>query len=508
MKSTEIPPKKSLNLLDATLIVAGSMIGSGVFIVASDMGKIVGGPGWMMLLWVITGVMTIFAALSYGELAGMFPRAGGQYVYLKEAYNPLVGFLYGWSMFAVVQTGTIAAVAVAFAKYTGQIFPIFSDSNILVTIGSFHFSAAQLLGIVSIFVLTFINSRGIQYGKWILRAFTSSKLIALFGLIVLGLLVFRRPEVWDLNLAHFWDTGTYTVDKATKAVTFESLTTFGLIAAMGVGLVGSLFSSDAWNNVTFIASDIENPKRTIPRSLLLGTITVIGLYLLVNFAYLNLLPFHGSPTAETVSIQVDPHAVSQPFYGIPTPDTVARKGIMFAQNERVATAAVTEMMGGEAVIIMAILIMISTFGCNNGLILAGARVYQAMAKDGLFFGKMKENNKNGVPGNALWIQCVWASLLCLSGKYGDLLDYVVFVVMLFYILTIIGIFILRKKNPNAERPYKAFGYPVVPALYILLATAFCVDILYMKPMFSFPGLAIVLIGIPVYLFWRRKQPAI
>lgn len=474
--------KKSLNLLDATLIVSGSMIGSGIFIVAADMGRSVGGPGWMLMLWVIAGVMTIFAALSYGELAGMFPHAGGQYVYLKEAYNPLVGFLYGWSLFTVVQSGTIAAVAVAFAKYTGVLFPFFSDSHILFTIGSFKINAAQILGVFSILILTLINAQGINYGKIIVRIFTSTKLISLFGIILLGLLFYRNPNVWNLNMEHFWDFGKYAADENGN-VTFTALTTFGLITAMGVGLVGSLFSSDAWNNVTFIAAEIENPKRSIPLSLFFGTVIVIGLYLLVNVAYLNLLPFYG-----------DPNSI-----------TTIGKGIMFAEKDRVATAAVWQMFGAPAAFIMAILIMISTFGCNNGIVLSSVRVYQAMAKDGLFFQRMKENNKHGEPGYALWVQFVWASLLCFSGKYGDLLDYVIFAVMLFYILTIYGIFILRKKNPNAERPYKAFGYPIVPAIYIFMAAAFCINILYMKPENSFPGLIIVLLGVPVYYYWKKKS---
>ena len=474
--------KKHLTLFDATLIVASSMIGSGIFIVAADMGRTVGGPGWMLLLWVIAGLMTIFAALSYGELAGMFPRAGGQYVYLKEAYNPLIGFLYGWSLFTVVQSGTIAAVGVAFAKYTGVLFPFFSDSHILLTIGRFNINAAQLLGVFSILILTLINASGIHYGKIILRLFTSTKLIALFGIIVLGLFVFRNPAIWQHNLAHCWDYGKYGTDKNGN-MTFTTLSVFGLMTAMGVGLVGSLFSSDAWNNVTFIAGDIDNPKRSIPLSLFFGTVLVIGLYLLVNIAYLNLLPFYGDPQAS---------------------DAIG-KGILFAEKDRVGTAAVSQMFAGGALVIMALLIMISTFGCNNGLILSGVRVYQAMAKDGLFFSSMKENNKKGEPGYALWIQFAWASILCFSGKYGDLLDYVIFAVMLFYILTIIGIFILRKKHPDAERPYKAFGYPIVPAIYILIAIAFCVNLLYMKPETSLPGLIIVLLGVPVYYFWRKKE---
>ncbi|MFN8396562.1 MAG: amino acid permease [Bacteroidia bacterium] len=476
--------KKALNLLDATLIVAGSMIGSGIFIVSADMGRMVGGPGWMLLLWVITGIMTIFAALSYGELASMFPKAGGQYVYLKEAYSPLVGFLYGWSLFAVIQTGTIAAVAVAFAKYTGQIWPVFSEKNVLLELGSFKLTAAQLLGIFSVLVLTFINSMGINYGKIILRLFTSTKLIALFGIILLGLIIFRKPDVWNMNMQGFWDFGKFGTDENGNG-TFSALTTMGLLSAMGVGLVGSLFSSDAWNNVTFIAGDVQNPKRNIPMSLLYGTVIVIGFYLLVNVAYLNVLPFHGAPNAG---------------------DAFSR-GIMYAENDRVATAAISQMFSDNAVTIMAVLIMISTFGCNNGIVMSGARVYQAMANDGLFFGFLKRNNSKGVPGAALWLQFAWASALCLSGKYGDLLDYVIFVVVLFYILTIAGIFILRQKAPNMERPYKALGYPIVSAIYLLMALAFCVNILIMKPNYSFPGLVIVLIGIPIYFLWSRKAKA-
>lgn len=483
--------KKALNLVDATLIVAGSMIGSGIFIVSADMGRMVGGPGWMLLLWVITGVMTIFAALSYGELAGMFPKAGGQYVYLKEAYSPLVGFLYGWSLFAVIQTGTIAAVAVAFAKYTGQIWPAVSEKNVLLqfdfanlgmeNLGTFQFTAAQLLGIASVFVLTLINSMGINYGKIILRLFTSTKLVALFGIILLGLLIYRKPDVWSMNMDGFWDFGKYGTDEKGMG-TFSQLTMVGLLSAMGVGLVGSLFSSDAWNNVTFIAGDVQNPKRNIPLSLLYGTVIVIGLYLLVNVAYLNVLPFHGAPDA----------------------GDAFSKGIIYAENDRVATAAISQMFSDNAVTIMAVLIMISTFGCNNGIVMSGARVYQAMANDGLFFGFLKNNNKKGVPGAALWLQFAWASALCLSGKYGDLLDYVIFVVVLFYILTIAGIFILRQKAPNMERPYKALGYPFVPAIYLFMALAFCANILIMKPNYSLPGLVIVLIGIPIYFFWRKK----
>jgi APA family basic amino acid/polyamine antiporter len=476
-----MPEKKSLNLLDATLIVTSGMIGSGIFIVSADISRTLGGPGWLLLAWVISGVMTVCAALAYGELAGMFPQAGGQYVYLKEAFNPLVAFLYGWTLFTVVQSGTIAAVAVAFAKFTGVLVPQLGDSNILFTVGSFKITAAQLTGIGCILFITILNSRGINYGKLINRVFTSTKLIALFGLIVLGIFIFNNPTVWHQNLAHFWDFGTYNADEKGN-VTFTALTSIGLISAIGVALVGSLFSSDAWNNVTFIAGDIENPKRNIPLSLFFGTGMVTILYLLANVAYLKLLPFFGNPNAADVM----------------------GKGLQFPTHDRVGTAAATMIFGNSATIIMALLIMVSTFGCNNSIILSSVRVYQTMANDGLFFQKMKANNRHGVPGFALWVQFIWASLLCLSGKYGDLLDYIMFAVILFYILTIIGLFALRIKRPDEPRPYKAFGYPVVPIIYILFALFFCIDLLIMKPAYSYPGLMIVLLGLPVYWFWRGK----
>ncbi len=472
-------PQQKLNFLDATLIVTSGMIGSGIFIVSADMSRELGGPGWLLLAWLISGMMTVFAALSYGELAGMFPQAGGQYVYLKEAFNPLIGFLYGWSLFAVVQSGTIAAVAVGFAKFTGVLIPQLSENNILLQTGNFKISAAQLLGIFTILVMTLINARGINYGKLINRIFTSTKLIALFGLIVLGLFFFAKADVWQQNLSHFWDFGSYVAGKNGQVV-YTPLTHLGLLAAIGVALVGSLFASDAWNNVTFIAAEIDKPKRNIPLSLFTGTAIVTVLYMLANVAYLKLLPFYGNPNAN---------------------DVVGR-GLQFATNDRVATAAATMIFGNSATIIMALLIMVSTFGCCNGIVLASVRVYQAMAKDGVFFSRMKDNNRFGVPGFALWIQFIWSSLLCLSGKYGDLLDYVMFSVMLFYILTMIGLFILRKKKPDEPRPYKAFGYPVVPIIYILFAAFFCIDLLIMKPIYSYPGLIIVLLGVPIYYFWK------
>ena len=474
--------KRALNLVDATLIVTSGMIGSGIFIVSADMSRVLGGPGWLLLAWVISGLMTVFAALSYGELAGMFPQAGGQYVYLKEAFNPITGFLYGWTLFTVVQSGTIAAVAVAFAKFSGVLWPALGDGNVLLTFGGFKLTAAQLLGIFLILVLTIINARGIDYGKMINRVFTSTKLIALFGLILLGIFFFGSADVWHQNLSRFWDFGTY--HESGKDF-FTPLTQLGLISAIGVAMVGSLFSSDAWNNVTFIAGEIENPKRNIPLSLFIGTTIVTSLYVLANIAYLHLLPFYGHPEATDVT----------------------GKGLQFAVHDRVGTAAATMIFGASASIIMALLIMVSTFGCNNGIVLASVRVYQAMAKDGLFFSRMKDNNTHGVPGFALWVQFIVAAVLCLSGAYGALLDFVMFGVMLFYILTIAGLFKLRRTQPDMPRPYKAFGYPVIPAIYVVLAALFCVNLIYTKPAYAGWSLVIILVGMPVYYYWKANNKA-
>ncbi len=479
--------KRSLGLTDATMIVAGSMIGSGIFIVSADISRQVGGGGWLLLSWVIAGLMTMFAALSYGELAGMFPHAGGQYIYLRKAFNPLIGFLYGWALFIVVQSGTIAAVAVAFAKFTGVIFPLLGDNHIfyqtiLPGIGEYKLTAAQLLGVFSIFILTFLNSLGIEYGKFILRLFTSAKLIALFGLIILGIFVYNNPVVWEQNLEHFWDLQHWEKDPLSSSWLLTQIGGMALAGAIGAGLVGSLFSSDAWNNVTFIAGEIRNPKRNIPISLFAGTLIVSSIYVLANVAYLRLIPLQGIP------------------HGTDALST----GIQFAPNDRVGTVAATMMFGATGTLIMAVLIMISTFGCNNGLILASVRLYQAMARDGLFFTKMQHNNKYGVPGYALWIQFCWASVLALSGQYGTLLDYVMFAVILFYMFTIAGIFVLRKKMPDAERPYKAFGYPVVPMIYILLALFFCINLIITKPFISWTGIALVAAGIPVYYLLVKR----
>jgi basic amino acid/polyamine antiporter, APA family len=471
--------KRELGLFDSTMIVIGSMIGSGIFIVSADIARTVGSPGYLLLVWLITGVITIIAALSYGELAGMMPHAGGQYVYLREAYNPLVGFLYGWTLFAVIQTGTIAAVGVAFAKFTGVLIPWFSESHILFYLFGLKITAAQILAIVSIMVLTLVNIGGLKEGKYVQNIFTFTKAIALFGLILLGIFIGRNSSAIAANFSNFWNANwTHIVDG--KIVSFESLSGIAIFSAIGAAMVGSLFSSDAWNNITFTAGEVINPKKNIPLSLFLGTSVVTLLYIAANFSYLLVLPLNG----------------------IPDGTSAIDRGIQFATSDRVGIAAASTIFGDTAAIVMAIFIMISTFGCNNGLILAGARVYYAMAKDKLFFTKIGTLNKNSVPGLALLVQGIWASLLCLSGTYGELLEYVVFAVIIFYILTIVGIFILRKKKPNAERPYRAFGYPFLPALYIIIATAIAVDLLIYKS-YTWYGFLIVLTGVPIYFFWRK-----
>ena len=478
--------KHGLGLLDSTMIVIGSMIGSGIFIVSADIARTVGSPGMLLVVWLITGLITVIGALSYGELAGMMPHAGGQYVYLREAYNPLVGFLYGWTSFLVIQTGTIAAVAVAFARFTAVLIPGLGEQNILLEVFGLRISAAQVLAIACIALLTFVNSRGLREGKIVQNVFTIAKTVALIGLILLGIIVGRNAHAIDANLANFW-SATWTHIADGKIVSVESLSGFMLLAAIGASMVGSLFSSDAWNNITFTAGEVINPKRNIPLSLAIGTGVVTLLYLLANVAYILVLPVFGSPDAT---------------------DLLGR-GVQFASSDRVATAAVTMIFGEPAAVIMAVLIMVSTFGCNNGLILAGARVYYAMAKDGLFFKKVGTLSERSVPATALVVQGVWASLLCLSGTYGDLLDYVIFAVLIFYVLTVIGIFVLRKKRPDVERPYKAFGYPILPGLYVLCASAIAIDLLIFKTTYSGSGLAIVLLGIPVFYVWKmfsdRKQ---
>jgi APA family basic amino acid/polyamine antiporter len=467
MAETQSGFKPSLGLLDGTMIVVGSMIGSGIFIVSADITRNVGSAGWLIAVWIITGLMTLTAAVSYGELSGMFPKAGGQYVYLKEAYNPFVAFLYGWSLFSVIQTGTIAAVGVAFSKFTAYLIPWFSEDHILFSIGQLKISAAQLLAIFTILLLTWNNSRGIQGGKIIQRVFTFAKLVSLFGLIVFGLWALDS-SVWAANWSNAWEAGNLKPETITDANAWSVLphaTIGAFLGAIAAAMVGSIFSSDAWNNVTFIAGEIKNPGRNIGLSLFLGTLIVTVIYVSANVMYTGVLTLPQIATAE---------------------------------KDRVAVAASQVIFGDAGTWIVAIMIMISTFGCNNGLILAGARVYYTMAKDGLFFKQAGNLNENNVPGWALWVQFVIAALLCLSGRYGDLLDMISFVVVLFYVLTIIGIFILRKKQPNAERPYKAFGYPLLPSIYIFMGLAFCGLLLVYKPAYTWPGFIIVALGVPLY----------
>jgi APA family basic amino acid/polyamine antiporter len=460
--------KRELGLFDGTMLVVGSMIGSGIFIVSSDMVRQVGSAGWLIAIWILTGFITVIAAVSYGELSAMFPKAGGQYVYLKEAYGKLIGFLYGWSFFAVIQTGTIAAVGVAFSKFSAYLYSPLSEKNILVEVGAFQLHAAQIVSIVTIVLLTYINSRGVKNSKIMQTVLTIIKILSLLGLIIFGFALGAKAEIWNANWADAW--ATKSLMKETGS--WVSVGGMALIAAVSAALVGSIFSSDAWNGVTFIAGEIKNPKRNVGLSLFLGTLIVSVIYVLANLMYLAVVPLQDIATAE---------------------------------SDRVAVVASQNIFGGIGTLIIAVMIMISTFACNNGLIMAGARVYYTMAKDGLFFKKAAVLNESSVPSWALWAQCFWASALCLTGKYGDLLDFVVIIVLIFYILTIYGIFILRKKMPDAERPYKAFGYPFLPMLYLIIATAICVALLFTKTSTCGWGVLIMLTGIPIYYFTKSKE---
>lgn len=476
---------RGLGLLDSTMIVAGSMIGSGIFIVSADIARQVGSAGWLLSVWVITGVLTLAAALSYGELAAMMPRAGGQYVYLREAYSPFWAFLYGWTLFLVIQTGTIAAVAVAFARFLGVLVPQISEERKFFEYGRLTLSPTQLVAIAVIVFLSWTNSRGLKTGKIVQNVFTVAKIAALILLIALGLLVGRNAEAIAVNFRDFWSaTFTQPIARGANQYTTTPLEGMGLLLALGTAMVGSLFASDAWNNITFTAGEVKNPRRTLPLSLTLGVGLVSVLYVLANVSYLCVLPLRGDPNGATA----------------------LERGIQFAANDRVGTAAAEVIFGPSAAAIMAVLIMISTFGCMNGLILAGARVYYAMARDGLFFQSVGALNAHHVPANGLLVQCLWACLLAFSGTYSELLDYVIFAVLIFYILTIAGLFILRRKQPEAERPYRAFGYPWVPALYILAASFIALDLLISPKTRAntWPGLLIVLAGVPAYALWRWK----
>ncbi|MFT3822581.1 MAG: amino acid permease [Chitinophagaceae bacterium] len=452
--------KREIGFVDATLLVAGSMIGSGIFIVSADIVRHTGSAGWFIAVWIIGGIMTLIAALSYGELSAMYPKAGGQYVYLKEAYNPLVAFVYGWSLFAVIQTGTIAAVGVSFFKFLAYFFPWASEDIILFGIGSFHVSPAQLLAILLLVLLTYINTKGVKAGKIIQAVFTSTKLLSIGGLILFGF-IYMNHDVWSQNWSAAWDFKKLSANGSTAGYT--GIAAFG--GALASALVGAIMSYEAWNNVTFVAGEIKNPKRNIGLSLLAGTVMVTLIYVLLNLMFTAVLPLQ---------------AIASP------------------EKDRVGIAASHAIFGAGGTAVIALLIMVATFGCNNGLILSGARVYYSMANDGLFFKKAATLNKRSVPQFALWLQCAMASLLCLSGRYGDLLDMITFIAVLFYVLTIAGIFILRVKQPSLKRSYKAPGYPVLPALYIVLGSAFCILLIVYKPYFTWPGLIIALAGVPLY----------
>jgi APA family basic amino acid/polyamine antiporter len=451
------------------------MIGSGIFIVSADIARNLGSQGWLLVVWAITGVMTVMAALSYGELASMFPHAGGVYVYLREAFSPLFGFLYGWTLFMVIQCGTIAAIAVAFAKYSGVLFPVVSPENILVRIGGFHINTTQLVAVAIIIFLSWINTRGIREGKLIQNIFTYSKVIILLAFIGIGVYIASQAEFSVFQSSDFWRASKATDGNA------EPLHGFGLLAAISVAMVGSIFAADAWYNTTYNADEAINPKKTIPRSLFVGTLVVSVIYLLVNIVYVMALPVKGVPDGAGV----------------------VERGIQFASEERVATAVIFGIIGKNAEILVALLVMVSTFGCNNGIILSGARVFYAMAKDKLFFRKTGELSGKGVPAFSLFIQATWSILLVFSGTYSDLLDFMTFAALLFYVLTILAIFVLRKKQPDLERPYKAFGYPVLPIIYIGLCLIIIFFLLIYKPLFTWPGLIIVLSGFPVFYLWRK-----
>jgi amino acid transporter len=583
--------QKRLGLFDATMLVAGSMIGSGIFIVSAEIARDVGSSGWLLAVWLVTGVMTVIGALSYAELAAMMPHAGGQYIYLREAYSPLWGFLYGWTLFLVIQTGTIAAVGVAFAKFLGAIVPpLGTDPKagawVLLDLPHFQITAGQCVGVAVVLLLTAVNCLGVREGKWVQNLFTVAKTLALILLIVLGLSVARNPQVIAENLRDWW-SGIYGTG---KFMDLSKLVPFGGLAALmiaGGAMVGSLFSSDAWNNVTFTAGEVINTRRNLPLSLALGTGMVTLLYLLANVAYLCDLPLQGDePLARKLKAEIDVRTAQADELAaegrllevqaarlnaeaenrkataaqlkargaadqgedsleivvagleqdakMKTAEAASRKnkacdrateaevlrastkqwaeeqyfraaprlGISHARDDRVGTAVMELVSPGFGVQAMALAIMISTFGCANGLILMGARLYYAMAKDGLFFQSVGRLNRFGVPAVGLILQAVWASLLTFSGKYGDLLNFVIFAALLFYVLTVVGLFVLRRKRPDADRPYKAVGYPVLPAIYVVLCALIMVDLLVVSPAYTWPGLIIVLTGVPAYFLWR------
>ncbi len=491
---------KGLGLTSATMLVMGSMIGSGIFIVSAEIAREVNSPALLIGAWVVTGFLTIIAALSYGELAAMMPRAGGQYVYLREALGPLWGFLYGWTLFLVIQTGTIAAVGVAFGKFLGVFVPSVSSSNWILhfwkvppihvgpmVLGNMDvgLNTQNLVAILVVVALSVINIFGVKTGALIQNVFTFAKVSALLGLALLGLFIGRNAQALAANFdGNFWHNAGLSAQHVVQVGVGGPMVMVGTLTILAVAQVGSLFAADAWNNVTFTAGEVKNPSRNLPLSLALGTGVVIALYIACNFVYLSVLPLDGMANGATI----------------------LERGIKYATEDRVGTAVMTQMFGATGGLLMAAAIMLSSFGCNNGLILAGARVYYAMAKDGLFFRSVaKLHPTYKTPSVSLMVQMVWTCVLCVSGSYGQLLDYIIFAVLVFYILTILGLFVLRRTHPNAERPYRAIGYPVLPALYIVMALFIDVVLLRYKPQYTWPGLIIVLLGIPVYYLWARHS---
>jgi APA family basic amino acid/polyamine antiporter len=534
--------RQRLGLFDSTMLVAGSMIGSGIFIVSVYIAQDVGSAGWLLLVWVLTGVMTIAGALSYAELAAMMPNAGGQYVYLREAHGPLWGFLYGWTAFLVIQTGFIAAVSVAFAKFLGVLVPALGTETVLWEVGKetvnvnfqiyipwmgepltffkregYAITAGQLVAVAVIVVLTWINCRGLEAGKLVQNVFTVAKTLGLLLLIVLGLTVAANPAALELNLANLWG-GITTTTQYAQVSRFMPVEAVAVVMVLSGAMIGALFSSDCWNNVTFTAGEVRNPRRNLPLSLALGTVLVISLYLLANLAYLAALPVRGAPdldrevrTLERLAEGLqrkgrpqDAQAVLEEKKAVLKRATTFERGITHAREDRVGTAVLEQASPQVGVPLMAVAIMISTFGCVNGLVLMGARLYYAMARDGLFFRSVGRLNANHVPAFGLVLQGAWAIVLVFSGSYSELLDYIIWAALFFYVLTVTGLFVLRRTRPEAERPYRAFGYPVVPGLYVAMCAVIMLALLFVRPVYSWPSFLIVLTGIPVYFLWRRN----
>jgi APA family basic amino acid/polyamine antiporter len=526
--------QQRLGLFDGTMLVAGSMIGSGIFLVSAEIARDVGSSGWLMLVWIVTGVMTVVGALTYAELAAMMPHAGGQYIYLRESFGSLWGFLYGWTLFLVIQTGTIAAVCVSFAKFLGVFFPEYGTSpeagadvlyqvkglNWIVAFklpwtpeavtfykrDAFTITRGQMVAVLVIAILTLLNCLGVQWGKIVQNIFTVTKTLALVLLIVVGLTIAANPDVAKMNTEDLWSGATHTAkyDQIAKIVPVGGLAVVLMVA--GGAMVGSLFSADAWANVTFTAGEVQNPRRNLPLSLILGAGGVILLYLLANFAYLAALPLRGEINEATMKEVLARDAAEHGNVEVEDRlmrEATLRRGIAHARDERVGTAVFELVSPRYGARFMAAAIMISLFGCANGLVLMGARLYYAMARDGLFFQPVGRLNERGVPAVGLLLQGAWACLLVFSGDYNQLLEYVIFAALLFYALTAAGLFVLRRTQPNAERPYRALGYPILPGLYVLLCTAIMLDLLVVRPEYTWPGLIIVCTGIPVFFLWRR-----